>query len=190
MQKLTFIEKIKLLEKLYTQFEEEVKEFKKNAVCHKGCADCCKQMAKIDLTTLEALRIKEKIETFDESTKLWIKKRLKKDLKKRKKKNYANCPFLTKEDTCLIYEVRPFSCRWIYSLKKCKGNPPLIHSCVFEMAKETIRKIKQLDNNGYSGHISIILQLLDQTEFRESYLLGKPNKIKSFLPYILPNKNK
>ncbi|HDD35548.1 MAG TPA: YkgJ family cysteine cluster protein [Candidatus Desulfofervidus auxilii] len=186
---MNITKKIEEIEKIYKIFDGEVKEFKKGAVCKKGCADCCKQMARIELTTIEALRIGKRIETFEESIRAYIKKRLKKDFQKKKKHLYTTCPFLTKEDSCLIYTVRPFSCRWIYSLKKCNGGPPLIHRQVFEIAKRTIEKIKKLDYNGYSGHISIILWLLENKKFKENYLSGRiDKKITHFFSlYITPN---
>ena len=166
-------EKIENLQKIYKEFEEESKEFKKNAVCQKGCADCCKQMATIDLTTLEGFIIYEKINAFDDALKVQIKKKLKKDVIKRKKTHYAKCPFLKPDDTCLIYEVRPFSCRWLYSLKRCNGGSPVVHRQVFERAKRAIKEIQKLDATGCSGHISFILGLFDKANFRKLYLSGE-----------------
>ncbi|MCD6319252.1 MAG: YkgJ family cysteine cluster protein [Candidatus Desulfofervidaceae bacterium] len=176
-------EKIEKLQEIYREFEEEVRELKNGAVCQRGCADCCKQMATIDLTTLEGFIIYEKISAFDDTIKVWAKKRLKKDIIKRKKTHYARCPFLKEDDTCLIYEVRPFSCRWLYSLKKCNGGSPVVHRQAFEIAKKTIRKIQQLDDTGYSGHISFILGLFDKIDFRKTYLSGdfQPRKLKKFM---------
>ncbi|CAD7773567.1 hypothetical protein BLFGPEAP_00964 [Candidatus Methanoperedenaceae archaeon GB50] len=187
-------EKIEKLKRIYEEFEEKVREFKKEAVCQKGCADCCKQMATIDCTTLEAFVIYNKINAFADPLKSQTKKKLKKEIHKRTTKSHTTCPFLTKEDSCLIYEARPFSCRWVYSLKKCNGKSPTIHRVVFEEAKSTIRKIQQLDNTGYSGHITFILQLFEKESFTEIYLTGgfNPQKLQKILSlyHILPNLKK
>lgn len=173
--------KDKLIE-IYNQFEKEVFDFKKQAVCKMGCADCCKNMATIDITTLEGFMVYERIDSFSSSTKREIKKRLNQNKFEKEHNKLVNCPFLKEDNTCLIYDVRPFSCRWLYSVKRCNGGPPTIHRRVFEIANRTIKEIQRLDSNGYSGHLSFILYLLNRPDFRKRYLSGKsyPEKIAKF----------
>ncbi len=175
-------EKKEKLIKIYNQFEKDVFDFKKQAVCKKGCADCCKNMATIDLTTLEGIIIYERIDLFSPSIKIEIKKKLNQNKIEKEHKKLVDCPFLKEDNSCLIYDVRPFSCRWLYSVKKCNGGPPTIHRQVFELANKTIREIQRLDDNGYSGYLSFILYLLNKPDFRKTYLLGKfhPEKIVKF----------
>lgn len=175
-------EKREKLINIYSQFEKDVFDFKKQAVCKIGCADCCKNMATIDITTLEGIIIYERIDSFSSSIKKEIKKRLNQNKFEKEHKKLVNCPFLKEDNTCLIYDVRPFSCRWLYSVKRCNEGPPTIHRQVFEHANKAIREIQQLDDNGYSGYLSFILYLLNRSDFRKTYLLGKfhPEKIVKF----------
>jgi len=176
------IEKREKLKELYQQYEIDVAKFKKAAVCIKGCANCCIDVGNIDITTLEGIIIHERMATFEEPLKSEIKARLAKNKMEREKKVLSRCAFLKKDKTCIIYDIRPFSCRWLYSVKKCDGSSPTVHRQALKLAKNTVKKIQQLDSIGYSGHISYILSLLDNEEFRKLYLRGKfkPQKIAHF----------
>ncbi len=91
-------------------------------------------------------------------------------------------PFLKEDHTCLIYEIRPFSCRQLYSVEKCGPAGATLHRQAKEMAEKTVKQLQRLDENGYSGHISFILHLLDSREFREFYQSGgfDPSRIRDF----------
>jgi hypothetical protein len=58
----------------------------------------------------------------------------------------------------------------------------MAHRQAVESARSTVREIQQLDDAGYSGHISYILQLLDDISFRKLYLSGgfAPEQIMKF----------
>ena len=176
------IEKRKKLEELYSQYEEDVAEFKKSAACVKGCADCCIDVGNIDITTLEGIIIHDRLATFEKSLKSEIRAGLAQNKMERENRRLSRCAFLKADNTCMIYDIRPFSCRWLYSVKKCDGGSPTIHRKALNLAKQTVKKIQQLDFSGYSGHISYILYLLDKKEFRNLYLRGKfkPQKIADF----------
>jgi len=175
-------EKKRKLWELYDQYEIDVAEFKKDAACTIGCADCCTDVGNIDITTLEGILIRGQIESFEEPLRSEIKKKIEKNKSESEQKKFVRCAFLKDDNTCLIYPIRPFSCRHLYSIRKCSGEPPTIHRGAVELAKKTVREIQRLDFNGYSGHISYILYLLDNRNFRETYLSGrfKPEKIASF----------
>jgi hypothetical protein len=93
-----------------------------------------------------------------------------------------SCPFQDDHGACQIYEERPFSCRQLYSLRKCNQDGPLIHRAAVAAARNTVRRIQALDHTGYSGHISYILSLLDNHNFRKIYASGgsQPDKISKF----------
>jgi len=175
-------EKKKKLQVIYDQYEKDVAEFKKAAACIIGCADCCIDVGKIDITTLEGFIIYEQIALFEEPLKSEIKARLLQNKTESEERKLVRCAFLKEDNSCLIYHVRPFSCRQLYSVKKCNGSPPTIHRRASEIAIQIIKKMQMLDSNGYSGHISYILYLLDGKNFRESYLRGNfdPHKIAEF----------
>ena len=58
----------------------------------------------------------------------------------------------------------------------------MAHRQAVESARSVVREIQQLDDTGYSGHISYILQLLGDTGFRKLYLSGgfAPERIMKF----------
>ena len=84
---------------------------------------------------------------------------------------------------CMIYPARPFACRRITSLHRCThDHPPLISRQVMAIAEEIIAALQRLDDNGYSGHLSFVLHMLDTPRFLATYLAGdfKPEEIMAF----------
>ena len=177
-----FEKKKKRLRELYNRFETEVREYKKLAVCKPGCAYCCTHFGSVDIITLEGVIIRQYVNGFAKPLKSGVKKKIAQNRKLKKKQKIAQCPFLKKDQTCLIYNVRPFSCRQLYSLRECEGRGPTVHRQVVDLAQNTVKKLQHLDYTGYSGHISFILHLLDKPEFRNLYMAGglDPGQIMEF----------
>jgi len=136
----------------------------------------------IDITTLEGIIIYEQIASLEKQIHTKIRNRLAKNKEEREEKKLSRCAFLNEDKMCIIYDIRPFSCRQLYSVKKCNGASPTIHRQAVEIGRQIREKIQQLDAAGYSGHISYILYLLDKESFRKHYLSGKsdPKKIIDF----------
>jgi Fe-S-cluster containining protein len=175
--------KLEKLAQIYDRFSEETNGFLSNAACDKGCAFCCTQAGSIDITTLEGLQIRGAINRMPRRRQTETKKALAKEIKKREAGNVVACPFLQKNKTCMIYAVRPFACRRIYSLHRCSPeNPPRLSRHYMAVAQETLKTLQRLDEHGYSGHISYILHMLDASRFLETYLDGefKPEEIMTF----------
>ncbi|MDD5452203.1 MAG: YkgJ family cysteine cluster protein [Desulfovibrionales bacterium] len=175
-------EKKKQLRTLYDEYEEGVAEFKKAAACEAGCADCCIDVEDVDIITLEGIIIRERMATFDKSVQAEIRARLAQNKEEREEGKLSRCAFLRADNTCMIYDIRPFSCRQLYSVKRCNGAPPTIHRQAVHLARQTVDKMQRLDFGGYSGHISYILYLLAKEDFRRRYLHGRsdPRKIVDF----------
>ena len=176
-------DKIPKLGKIYIAFDQIIGEFKKEAACDKGCGFCCKEAGSIDITTLEGMAIRQAMQAFSRSRQKSLTKIFNQEIKKRKKKGVAPCPFLMKNNACMIYEVRPFSCRRIYSVHVCtSNNPPMVNRQVMEAADQSIKALQQLDNTGYSGHLSYILYMLSIPAFMDVYQTGafKPEEIMEF----------
>jgi hypothetical protein len=129
----------------------------------------------IDVTTLEGLLIKNRIQTLPKPQQKKLKKAMVENRRKKERHDIARCPFLQKNKTCMIYEARPFTCRKLYSLKPCEDRGPTLHRDVMVMAQKTVLALQSLDDHGYSGHISYILYLLEQPAFMEEYLSGRFN---------------
>ncbi|WP_041273030.1 YkgJ family cysteine cluster protein [Desulforapulum autotrophicum] len=176
-------EKIPGLGKIYSDFVESTGEFKKDASCSKGCGFCCKEAGSIDITTLEGLVIRQAMKDFSRSRQKSLTKSFQQEIKKREKGLTVPCPFLMKNNACMIYEVRPFSCRRIYSIHVCtQENPPAVNRQAMEVADQSIKALQQLDNTGYSGHLSYILYMLSIPAFMEVYETGgfKPQEVMAF----------
>jgi Fe-S-cluster containining protein len=160
------------LKALYNAFETDASEYKASAVCKPGCAYCCIHFGSVDMTTLEGIIIKERIDAYPKPLRNTIKKKITQNKRLKEKQKIAPCPFLKKDQTCRIYDIRPFSCRQLYSLRTCDNRGPLVHRQAVALAQDTIKKLQQLDATGYSGHLSFILHLLDRQAFRLLYLTG------------------
>jgi uncharacterized protein len=173
----------KVLNDIYKVFEEKTREYKKDAACAKGCGFCCKEPGSIDITTLEGMAIRKAMQGFTKSRQKALTKLFQQEIKKRENNLTVSCPFLMKNNACMIYEVRPFSCRRIYSTHVCNfENPPVVNRKVMEAADQSIKELQQLDINGYSGHLSYILYMLSVPAFLNTYKKGeyKPAEIMEF----------
>jgi uncharacterized protein len=169
---MTFKEKKELLNRVYEKFERDVREYKQQAICKKGCTFCCTDAGRIDITTLEGLIIQERVNRLPKQTRNRLKKKIAKNKRDKEKEKRASCPFLKKDKACLVYDVRPFACRQLYSIQTCEGSGPTIHRQAVDLAEKSVAEMQRLDDTGYSGHISYILILLDKPEFRKLYLAG------------------
>ena len=158
-------------------------KYKENAACAKGCAYCCTDAGSIDITTLEGLVILEKVRSLNRPQQVKVNKALAADVKKKEKGQRSACPFLMKNKACMIYDVRPFSCRRIYSVHPCNPeHPPMLSRQVINIAENTIKELQILDRNGYSGHISYIIHMLKAEKFLSTYLAGehRPQEVIAF----------
>lgn len=176
-------EKIPILNDIYSRFETKTLAYKTDAACEKGCGYCCKEAGRIDITTLEGLVIRKAMEGFEKVPAKKSDQTISAGDQKKGKKAVAACPFLMKNNACMIYEVRPFSCRRIYSTHVCsRENPPRVNRQVMEAAGQSIKELQQLDITGYSGHLSFILYMLSTPAFLDTYMEGKfkPEEIMEF----------
>jgi Fe-S-cluster containining protein len=171
------------LQAIYAGFETQAADYKQAAACKKGCAFCCTDAGSIHVTTLEGLAIRECVDALPRSRQVVLKKALAADMKRRERGKSSPCPFLMKNRACAIYAVRPFACRRIYSLKTCsRKQHPVISRRVMDLGDAAIRQLQELDDAGYSGHLSYILHMLDVPAFANTYLAGdyRPEEIMQF----------
>ena len=183
MNRVSMKQKFDAMKTIYEGFEAETAAYRTEAACAKGCAFCCTDAGSIDCTTLEGLAIRNHIGKLPRPRQTTLRKALRRDMKKREAGTTAPCPFLMKNGACSIYAIRPFSCRRIYSLHVCsKKNPPLLSRQVMVIAEKRIAALQRLDDNGYSGHLSFILHMLDSPGFLATYETGdfKPEEIMAF----------
>ena len=167
---MDFREKKRQIFQLYEEYERLVQPYKFQAVCEKGCASCCIDVGSVGATTLEGLIILEHIQGWDRKALKEINRVLRENRKNKLNQVLARCGFLDQEQSCRIYAVRPFSCRRLYSLRKCDGQGAVVHRQAVALGQKIERELQNLDADGCSGHLSFILHLLEQNGFRQGYL--------------------
>jgi uncharacterized protein len=173
--KLGYREKKKQVFKLYDEHERLVEPFKEQAVCEKGCASCCIDVGNVGATTLEGLIILEYLQGWDHQAIEEINRSLRDNRREKLNRVLVRCPFLDEEASCRIYAVRPFSCRRLYSVKKCDGQGAVVHRQSVVLGQKMEKELQDLDPEGCSGHLSFILHLLKKEPFRWGYLKGSWN---------------
>jgi Fe-S-cluster containining protein len=160
---------------LYDKYERLVEPFKSLAVCEKGCASCCIDVGNVGATTLEGLIILEYLQGWDDQAIEEINRSLRENRSEKLNNALVCCPFLDEEASCRIYVVRPFSCRRLYSVKKCDGQGALAHRRAVVLGQKIEKELQELDPEGCSGHLSFIIHLLAKEPFRRGYLKGSWN---------------
>ncbi len=155
---------------LYEKYERLAEPFKAQAVCEKGCASCCIDVGSVGATTLEALLILEHLQGWDQSARLEINRSLRGNRNDKVNSVLVRCSFLDEEQSCRIYSLRPFSCRRLYSVRKCDGQGAVVHRQAVLLGQRIEQELQNQDPGGCSGHLSFILHLLEKEPFRRSYL--------------------
>jgi uncharacterized protein len=164
--------KAKKLLELYQDFEEKARVHREAAVCAVGCADCCINVGNVEAVTLEGWLILEHMKGMDSGRRSLLKKKIEENAREKEESIYTRCAFLQDNLSCVIYPVRPFSCRRLYSVVRCGEKGPTVHRQVWQMAEDTVAAIQALDADGCFGHLSHILPLLQEPGFRKTYLSG------------------
>ena len=176
-------EKSAQLKNIYAAFDADTRDLVKGRACTRGCSFCCREAGSIDITTLEGMVIRKAMNKMPKSRQKILTKAFRSEIKQREAGKAVPCPFLMKNNACMIYEDRPFSCRRIYSAHVCgQDAPPAVSRQVMERADQAISALQKLDNNGYSGHLSYILYMLSVPAFLKTYTAGecKPEEIMAF----------
>jgi Fe-S-cluster containining protein len=155
---------------LYDKYDRLAQPYKSQAVCEKGCASCCIDVGSVGATTLEGLIITEYLQGWDRQALKEINRGLRKNRNDKLSQVFARCAFLNQEQSCRIYAVRPFSCRRLYSVRKCDGQGAVVHRQAVMLGQKIEKELQKLDPDGWSGHLSVILHLLEKTGSREGYL--------------------
>jgi hypothetical protein len=171
-ENMDLLEKKRQVFQLYEEYERLVQPYKTLAVCEKGCASCCIDVGSVGATTLEGLIIAEYLQGWDRQALKEIHRSLRENRNDKLKQVFVRCAFLDQEQSCRIYAVRPFSCRRLYSVRKCDGQGAVVHRQAVVLGQKIERELQKLDQGGCSGHLSYILCFLERELFRRGYLKG------------------
>ncbi len=176
-------EKINRLNQIYRQFEDRIEPYQAEAVCAIGCDFCCTGTSNVDITTLEGLVIVNYLKGLGKTRRRKLQKTINANIRKKEQGRQSPCPFLLKNQSCRLYAIRPFSCRQLYSLKKCGPDQgPVVHRHAKAVAEETVFAIQTLDPTGYWGPLEYILHMLQTPAFFQTYISGgfEPARIQAF----------
>jgi len=164
--------KISALAAIYRAHEQAVQAFTRDAICKPGCSFCCTHYGRLDAATLEGLAIRRRLSAFKGRQQGRLRDRIRRNQIEKEAGKVSVCPFLDNDGRCRIYEVRPFSCRQLYSLKPCRDSGPTVHRQAVALARQAVQAIQRLDDTGYSGHLTFLLALLEDRRFRRFYIAG------------------
>ncbi len=168
--------KDQILKTIYTIFTDWSTGSK--VACCKGCAACCTQ--NVTITALEGEIILRFIHKADMDK--WFAEKLQENRPGRRPKMSTNdfaraclqgkdvdfgevsnqppCPFL-KENICLVYPARPFSCRMMISKKTCSTDQPALIPDHYLAASTAVSQIiEHLGQKEYWGNMLDILPAL------------------------------
>ncbi len=163
------------LKQIYALFDETMRHF--DVVCKEKCAACC--TCNVTLTLLEARYL---IDSLRRHGKDLIVKKLASNFSKKRfipkmttnmfarfcmegralpdeenDPSWGVCPLLV-EDSCSIYDVRPFGCRALLSTVSCeKLGYARVSPLVLTIQNLFMQAIEHLDSNGSSGNLSDML---------------------------------
>ena len=182
--------KEELLKTIYAVYSQWVDRFP--LACQKGCASCCTQS--VTMTSLEGKMILDFLKvgcrdkgllellaqrTTGKKGALTTNQYAKACLEHQEIPedalggwNFTPCIFL-REDTCSIYEVRPFGCRSFGSFEPCSENIGAemapIHLTVNTVFSQIIEHV--CSDGGYWGNMADILEDLNKSQASDS--IGK-----------------
>lgn len=168
------------LYKIYDQFIDSL-----DIVCEKFCADCC--TCNVTMTTLEAYKIISALDLDSSATMLG---KLNQQIKKQRfipkittnqladiclsgddppeeeiDASWGPCPLLI-DNTCPVYNLRPFGCRCMVSKQRCTDiDTATIDKFTITVNHVFLQYIEHIDQNGFSGNLADVLA---HTIFNES----------------------
>ncbi len=180
---LDLIQKRRQLLEIYAAYEAESEPCRSGAACEPGCADCCTNVGDVDMTTLEGLFLQDAVRCLPPSLQKDLRRLIKENRKVKGRSRVARCAFLLSDNLCAVYTARPFSCRRLYSMKRCGETGPTVHRRLWMLAESYVDSLRELDGTGCSGHMSYVLSLLNDARFLKSYLEGgfAPDQVRGLI---------
>jgi Fe-S-cluster containining protein len=179
MEQLKIPEKLLLLKKIYSIYEQYTNTL--DLACRKGCAYCCTR--NVVVTSLEGILIYNHLKSSSEGQLIDKVRKFThiprfhtqlttnglaelcldgKEIPDEQSPQVAGrCPLL-KDETCSIYDVRPFECRSLISNVNCKEEG-CAEQDPFSISVNTVFKqyIEHVDSQGISGNLTDMLIHMD-----------------------------
>ena len=178
--------KHKILNSIYTSFDNWCAQSQTQPACCKGCSTCCTQNVTITAlegedilryilakgmvdqfatALLQASNISRPKYTTNDFAKACLDNR---DVDPEITTNKDSCPFL-QDNICTIYPVRPFSCRLFVSSATCSpATPAQVADDHLEASTAVTQIIEHLGQKEYWGNmLDVLMAMLDISEYRE-----------------------
>ena len=172
---LTLYRRLAVLDQLYQLYDNYIDTL--DIACKKFCADCC--TANVTMTTLEAQKI---IFALDMNFKTQMREKFGRQMRQPRfipqvttnqqanicvagddppeeaaDPSWGPCPLLT-DNACPIYDLRPFGCRNMVSIKRCADTGAAeIDDFTLTVNHVFLQYIEHIDQNGCSGNFSDVL---------------------------------
>jgi len=172
---LSIYRQLNVLDQLYRIYDQYVDTL--DIACKKFCADCC--TCNVTMTTLEAQKI---IFALDMDFKNQMREKLSRQQQQPRfipqvttnqiadiciagedppeeiiDASWGPCPLLT-DNACPIYDLRPFGCRNMVSIKRCEETGAAeIDEFTLTVNHVFLQYIEHIDQNGFSGNLSDVL---------------------------------
>lgn len=165
-----------ILDTIYQKFDQWSSDVP--AVCSKGCSTCCTQ--EVTVSAPEAEKILQYI--IDNHKLDWFAQRVKlynppapptcttneyaqacfdqQEIEQPEKREGGTCPFLI-DNSCSIYEIRPFSCRCFISKTLCsKVQPAEVPEYYLSGSTAVQQLLEHMGQNDYWGNLFDVLLAL------------------------------
>jgi len=172
---LSIYRQLNVLDQLYRIYDQYVDTL--DIACKKFCADCC--TCNVTMTTLEAQKI---IFALDMDFKNQMREKLSRQQQQPRfipqvttnqiadiciagedppeeaiDPSWGPCPLLT-DKACPVYDLRPFGCRNMVSIKRCEETGTAeIDEFTLTVNHVFLQYIEHIDQNGFSGNLSDVL---------------------------------
>jgi Fe-S-cluster containining protein len=181
-----------LLTAVYEVYDSVTEKLPK--ACHRGCDTCCTQ--NVVSTTLEGDLMMDYLEktgrsslleqavtgtdntrfrpsiTLNELAGYCLRQETPPD--QDLEHGFTACPFL-EDQGCPVYEVRPFSCRCLWSEEICADHGEAVMNPVLVSLNGVFEQIiEHVDSGGLYGNLLDVLRALHSSEGKEAYRLSKP----------------
>lgn len=200
----TIDEKLAALGRIYDLYEGVASEYE--FACGRKCATCCTR--NVVLTSLEGYRMAEMLGRGERARFMEVLRSATETGGFRPKITFnemadrcmrgedlppetvdmsaGGCPLLD-SDECPFYDLRPFACRCMVSIRRCDiGDAAEMPPFLLTVNTVLMQYIEHVDADGFSGNLTDVMTFMASAENRRHYAEGR---LPSLGPNLIPNRH-